>query len=566
MSINKTITIGCYLFCQLRKIGVRHVIGLPGDYNLQLIEQINQTRELSFVGACNELNAAYAADGYARLNGISSLLTTYGVGDLSAINGVAGAYAEHVSMVCITGSPPSHVYANHLPTHHSTADGNFSNVMNCFKEFTVAQTCLTYMNAVEEIDRVLRACIRERRPVYIQVPSDIAYLQVTLPHLPQAAATTPIRPDSSDPRMLKDVVERLLQRLRAAIRPTFLLDIDVERNRLKADIQYLAEVLNIPMVTLSTAKCVVDESHPHFYGTYSGAASDQGVRARVEGSDCLIAFSPRFIDINSALYSCKLPEDTFYINPQDVLWQGQAFPGLRSCDLLRCLIEKLGIQYVPQFPQKSKRNSSELLMTVTEKKITHDYFWQRIGYFFQQDDVVIAECGTSQIALSAITMPENVYFLCQPVWGSIGYTLPAMLGSLLSNASRRHILFIGDGAFQLTVQELSTLLLYEFAPIIFLINNKGYTIERHILGADAEYNEIADWSYTELAGCFNRKYVAFTTIVNNEVELEKALRTCEKHRGLSFMQINFDPLDCPQSLKSFGKMIANFDYGPYGPQ
>lgn len=563
MSINKTITIGCYLFSQLRKIGVRHVIGLPGDYNLQLIEQINQTSELSFVGTCNELNAAYAADGYARLNGISSLLTTYGVGDLSAINGVAGAYAEHVSMICITGSPPSHVNANHLPTHHSTADGNFSNVLNCFKEFTVAQTCLTYINAVEEIDRVLRACIRERRPVYIQIPSDIAYLQVTIP---QAAIARSICPDSSEPRMLQDVVARLLPRLGAAVKPAFLLDIDVERYQLKADIQYLAEVLNIPMITLSTAKCVVDESHPRFYGTYSGAASTRQVRERVEESDCLIAFSPRFIDINSALYSCKLPDDTIYVNPQNVLWQGQAFPGLRSRDLLNCIIETLGIQYVPQFPRPSQSQNTALVLAMAEKKITHHYFWQRMSHFFQQDDVVVAECGTSHIALSSIPMPENVCFLCQPVWGAIGYTLPALLGSLLSNASRRHILFIGDGAFQLTVQELSTILLYDFNPIIFLINNKGYTIERHILGAGAEYNEVADWSYTELAGCFNKKNTAFTTIVNNEVELEYALKACEKQRRLSFIQINFDPLDCPESLKSFGKMIANFDYGPYGPQ
>ena len=95
-------TIGHFLFRRLREIGVSHIFGVPGDFNLQLLEQLSEIDGIDFVGTCNELNASYAADGYARANGIGAMLTTYGVGDLSAICGLAGACAEHVPGVLIS--------------------------------------------------------------------------------------------------------------------------------------------------------------------------------------------------------------------------------------------------------------------------------------------------------------------------------------------------------------------------------------------------------------------------------------------------------------------------------
>jgi indolepyruvate decarboxylase len=92
--------------------------------------------EIAFVGCCNELNAAYAVDGYSRMAGISALATTYGVGELSAISGVAGAYAEHVPVVCITGAPQLSAIEKRVLLHHTMADGNYTNMLNCYKEFT----------------------------------------------------------------------------------------------------------------------------------------------------------------------------------------------------------------------------------------------------------------------------------------------------------------------------------------------------------------------------------------------------------------------------------------------
>ena len=99
-------SVGDFLLKRLAELGARYLFGVPGDYNLWFLEQAERSNQIEFVGCCNELNAAYAADGFARLRGFSALVTTYGVGELSAIAGVAGAYAERVPVVCIVGAPP----------------------------------------------------------------------------------------------------------------------------------------------------------------------------------------------------------------------------------------------------------------------------------------------------------------------------------------------------------------------------------------------------------------------------------------------------------------------------
>lgn len=137
------IEIGQFLNQRLSELGIDHIFGLPGDFNLSYLEQIEEDTSLEFIGNCNELNAAYAADGYARSNGVAALVTTYGVGDLSAINGIAGAYAENVPVILISGIPPLHAVNRGELIHHTLVDGNYDNIMNCMKEFTVAQTRLT---------------------------------------------------------------------------------------------------------------------------------------------------------------------------------------------------------------------------------------------------------------------------------------------------------------------------------------------------------------------------------------------------------------------------------------
>lgn len=550
-------TIGAFLLKRLRQLGIRHVFGVPGDYNLQFLEQIKEADGLEFIGTCNELNAAYAADGYARLNGAAAILTTYGVGELSAICGVAGAAAEHVPMVCITGAPPLRAMEQGWLLHHTLAEGNYDDMLNCYRQFTVAQTRLTPLNAVTETDRVLIACQQEKRPVYIQLPSDVSYLTIDAPDEPL------VIPSHSDPERLEAALAHLLELWSEARRPALLIDMDADRFGLAGPLRQLVAKAQIPYASMTTAKGVLDETDPLWLGHYIGRSSPPRAKEAVETSDFLIATAPRFTEANSGHFSQSLPPaHTVQLGGRRTAIGGEFYEGVVARDLVEAFTERLGrveAEAAPPRPQDG-------WIVEPSAALTQARLWPRIARFIAPGDVVIAESGTSNIGLTPQVLPAGTTYITANIWGSIGYTLPAVLGTALADEKRRHLLFIGDGSFQLTVQELSTILRLRLKPIIFLLNNRGYTIERFILGMKDAYNDVANWRYTELPGVFAPEGDFFVAQAGTEQELETVLQQAAASGKLSFIELHLDPFDAPDNLKKFGPATAEFDYGPRGPQ
>src|SRR5215472_9913715 len=193
--------IGDFLLRRLKEAGVRHLFGVPGDYNLELLQQLQDMGALKWIGTCSELNASYAADGYARLNDLGALLVTNGVGALSAINGVGGSYSEHVPVICIAGSIPLRSIDRGLGMHHTMADGSFDHFLNAYAHVTAAHTRFTQRNAATEIDRLILTAWREKLPVYMELPSDIAYLDIEVPAESLVLAQPP-----SDPERLRSCI------------------------------------------------------------------------------------------------------------------------------------------------------------------------------------------------------------------------------------------------------------------------------------------------------------------------------------------------------------------------
>jgi indolepyruvate decarboxylase len=288
-SVSLKQTVGEFISRRLKEAGISHMFGVPGDYNLEFLEQVEADKELVWVGCCNELNASYAADGNARTAGLSALMTTYGVGELSALCGIAGAYAEHIP-VAISGAPPLVEIERKAFLHHSAADGNFNNMMICAQQFSVAHARLTPQNVVAEIDRCLGACILQKRPVYLQLPSDVCYITIDVPSDPFSCGF------QSDRLLLEAFIERVTTKLHSAISIVLLIDADVARFGLAKKIMSISAALRAPIASMGTAKGVVDETHPNYVGLYAGAYSQPGVQEVVEKADCVLLFGVRFID------------------------------------------------------------------------------------------------------------------------------------------------------------------------------------------------------------------------------------------------------------------------------
>ncbi|MCP3752364.1 alpha-keto acid decarboxylase family protein [Pseudomonas sp. SBB6] len=549
-------TIGDFLLRRLQEFGIRHLFGVPGDYNLTLLEQVEALPQLRFIGNCNELNAAYAADGYARTQGFGAVLTTYGVGDLSALNGIAGAYAERVPVIMISGMPPLHAIIDRALMHHTLCDGNYDNIMVTLRQFTVAQARITVENAAQEIDRVLQTCFRERRPVYLQLPSDLACLHIEVPQTPLQLSET-----RSEPGQLLNVVTQLQQRLASASNPVLLVDIDVERFGLTAQVLELIERLELPFANLPPAKAMLPESHPLFLGTYAGAGSAPSVREAIEQADCVISIGARFTDTSTALFSQKFKDGALIQLQPYAASLGKVHYNAVS---MRQVLEKL-VQQPPTLRATPRQippfSAPPAVRALPEQPLSQLRFWQRIAHLIKGDELIIAESGTSSAGLNGLRMPSGVTYITQPIWGSIGYTLPALLGSLLAQPERRQMLFIGDGSLQMTVQELSTILAHQLKPVIFLINNDGYTIERLILGENSSYNDINPWRYAQLPQVLDTRDRSRHFTVHTEDQLEAALVEAEGADTLVFIEVVMERMDAPESLKRFARLFAEFDYG-----
>jgi indolepyruvate decarboxylase len=550
-------SIGNFLLRRLEEAGVDHIFGVPGDYNLELLQQLEDRGKPAWVGNCNELNASYAADGFARMKGLGALIVTNGVGALSAINGVAGAYSEHVPVVCICGSIPARAIQRGNLMHHTLGDREKGNFCRAFAEFTVAQAVLSVENAAREIDRLIVTAWREKRPVYMEVPSDLAYLEIEVPDSPLELKMPP-----SDGERLRACTQVILDRLKAARAPAFLLDLDADRFALSKHIGDLAERFQMKVATLNTSKSVFSETSPWFAGRYAGVASAKETRKAVEQSDCLIAIGYRRIEVVSGFFTDQLSPTTIHLNADHVDAGEENFQGIHLAELLESLVQSS--ESVPKKKAAPSVAAATASANPANGALTQDSYWQAMQSFLRPGDVIVAEDGTSIIGAGGLKLPEGCKFISQAVWGSIGYSVGALLGALMASPGRRHILFVGEGSFQLTAQELSTILRHDLKPFIFLINNHGYTIERAILGKDAKYNDVANWHYAELPKVFRPGGNAETYVVEKIEDLKDVLNA--KHTGLVFVESVMDKYDAPSELIRGGHAFADSDYGPRGPQ
>src|SRR5215471_11735380 len=555
-SPSRRMKIGDFLLRRLEEAGVRHLFGVPGDYNLELLQQLHDTGVLKWIGTTSELNASYAADGYARLNGLGALLVTNGVGALSAINGVGGSYSDHVPVICIAGSIPLRSVERGLGMHHTMADGTWNHFLNAYAHVTAAHISLTPRNAATEIDRLILTAWREKRPVYMELPSDIAYLDIEVPADPLTLANAP-----SDPERLRSCIDAIAGRLSAAKSPAILVDADADRFGVASELTGLAEKMQVPIAVINTAKAVVDETFPYYLGVYNGKASEPHVREAIETSDCLLAIGYRPIEVTTGDFTASLPVDTIRARGHSVDVGDDNYQAVTLKEVLNGVIDA-----IPRVTSRAPRPAAPAVAREhpdPSAKLTQAAYWQAMQGYLREGDVLFVDNGTSY-ALFGLKFPPKCTFVGSVNWGSIGYSVGALLGALTAAPERRHILFVGDGSFQVTAQELSTILRHDHKPVIFLINNGGYTIERGYLGKSETYNDVANWSYADLPKVFRRDTSARSFVVKTSGDLQNALSA--PNDTMIFVESIMDRHDAPAAVIASSNKGAELDYGPRGPQ
>jgi TPP-dependent 2-oxoacid decarboxylase len=550
-----TTTVAGYLFNRLAEAGVVSVFGVPGDYNLGLLDAVADRPAMAWAGMATEQGAGYAADSYARLRGLGALVTTFGVGELSALNAVAGAYAESVPVVHIVGTPALAARQDGTTLHHNLPGAGFGHFARMAAEVTVAQADLRPATAPAEIDRVLAAAVRASRPVYLTIPADVASAPVAAPAAPLQVS----RPgDDPDPAVLRAFADRARRLLGGANTASVLVGHLAARYHVASDVARLAAAADLPVAVLSMAKGDFPETDPSFAGLYAGAASAKRARLAVEDTDVLITVGVTLADTVTGGGTHHLPvAGRIDLAPDRAAIGNTSYPGIGLQHSLAVLTSAVRDARIQPRTDLADLAAAEADPAGTDGQLTQRSLWASLQDFLLPGDLVIADQGTAFYGAAGLTLPEGAQLIGQPMWASIGWTLPAALGASLGAPDRRVVLVIGDGAMQQTAAELGTLLAQGAAPVIIVLNNGGYAIERAIHSPAATYHRIPQWDWTALPTALGLTSSPLTIRAASHRKLTRALRGAIRNAGrLILIEAVLDLDDAPPMLRDLTSVLA----------
>jgi len=527
----KRSTVMEHVLSRLRAIGISDVFGVPGDYAFPVEDAIVNYPGVEWIGCCNELNAAYAADGYARVRGVGAVSTTYGVGELSAINGIAGACAEHLPVFHLVGMPSLATQTGRALVHHTLGDGEFALFRRMAEPVVCASAILTPQNVAGETERLMAEALYHRRPVYMAFPADVA-------NQPVLSRAEPWEPPASDPDMLRSACEAIIVALDGARTACILPGLLAVRAGLGDSLQSFVDASGLPFATMFADKSVLEERQPAYMGIYDGRLMDESVRAFVESCDWVLSIGAMMTDFNTGAFTARLdPRKTVDIGHHRTRVGATVYPNVEMKDLLAELTHRI-----------ARRGGSTPVQPISlgpevgsgDEPITAEALYPRWANFLKPNDIVIAETGTSSMGLAFALMPRGATFHNQTLWGSIGWATPAAFGAAVAAPTRRVVLVTGEGSHQLTVQEISQFGRRGLRPIVFVLNNSGYLIERLLCTQpDIAYNDVAAWRYAEIPhalGCDDW----FTARVATCGELDRALRAAEQGKTAAYIEVVTD--------------------------
>jgi indolepyruvate decarboxylase len=540
-----------HVLSRLKDIGISKVFGVAGDYSFPVEDAIVRFPGIDWVGCCNELNAGYAADGYARVHGIAALNTTYGVGELSAINAIGGAYAEHVPVFHLVGMPSLSTQAARGIVHHTLGNGEFDFFHKMAEKVVCASAIMTPQNAAYETERLIAEALYHRRPVYMGFPTDAA-------DQPILNNAVPLEPPTSDHASLEAAVSAIIEALSAAKTACILPGHLANRAGLQDAVQAFVDASGLPFATMLMDKSTLEEQQPAYIGMYDGRLMDEAVREFVESCDRVVLIGTILSDFNTGAFTSNLePEKTIDIRHHRTKVGTKVYPNVEMKDVLAEVTRR--VEKRNQKPPVQPGSLGAVKGSGSDP-ITADALYPRWEQFIKPSDILIAETGTTSYGLAFALLPKGTKFWNQTLWGSIGYATPAAFGAAVAAPDRRVVLVTGEGSHQLTAQEISQFGRRGLKPIVFVLNNSGYLIERLLCkDPNIEYNDLAQWHYADLPkalGCDDW----FTARVTTCGEFDQALKIASQGDRGAYVEVVTDKYVAPPMALQLHENVKSF-YG-----
>ncbi|MFO1499606.1 MAG: thiamine pyrophosphate-binding protein [Verrucomicrobiota bacterium] len=537
-------SIGQYLIHRLTDHGVGHVFGIPGDYVLGFYDLLQKSR-LQVINTCDEQGAGFAADAYARIKGLGAVCITYCVGGLKVANTTAGAFAEKSPVVVISGAPGLKERQKDPLLHHKVRE--FDTQKRVFEQLTVASTVLDDPQiAFQEIDRVLHAALRYKRPVYIELPRDLV-------HAPGHPHYRPVDiHEDSDRKALRAALTEAEEMINRAKRPVILADVEVHRFGLQKELVRLARKTNIPVAATLLGKSVIGEHHPFYLGVYEGAMGREDVRQYVESSDCVILLGFFMTDINLGVFTARLdPARCIRATSEKMSVRYHNYEEVRFKDFMRGLLQ-LRLRRRSPLSWPERRPPAARRAQPRAGGLTVRQLFETLNDFLSSEMMVVADVGDALFGAADLFIHHSTEFLGPAYYASMGFAVPASVGAQLASPHLRPIVLVGDGAFQMTGMELATVARYQLNPIVIVLNNRGYGTERHM--QDGPYNDVWPWAYHRLPEILG---AGRGCQVRTLAELREGLAMAkEQTKSFWLLDVHLDSLDRSPALQRLAERLA----------
>ena len=556
--------VASYLIQRLYDLGVRHIFGVPGDFVLGFYHELIQSNKLKVINTCDEQGAGFAADAYARINGLGVVCVTYCVGGLKVVNAAAQAFAEKSPLVVISGAPGIKERKKNALLHHKVRD--FDTQQKIFEHVTIDSVLIDNpRTAAKDIDRVLSSAIRYKRPVYIELPRDMTSIPIPISREQFAESSTYSKTTKgeeyeTDLDSMQEAIAEAVAMVNSSKQPVIIAGVEIHRFGIQGKLLQLAVKTNIPVVATVLSKSVISEVHPLYLGVYEGAMGHESVREYVESSDCLILLGALMTDINFSISPTPIEQsNSIYVTSEKLSIRHHNFDNVLLQDFLTSLIEApLAIKDFVFVGKQSNtnNNNNKHFSAVRDQKITVKRLFERLNFSITDSSIVIADVGDSLFGSLDLTIHGQTDFFSPAYYCSMGFAVPAAIGAQLAKPLLRPIVIVGDGAFQMTGMEISTITRFALNPVIIVLNNNGYGTERPML--DGPFNDVLRWNYYRIPEIIGHGK-AF--LIETEGQLEDSLSAAEKFysKELCILDVRLDPHDGSPALQrlteSLGKKV-----------
>ena len=435
-----------YLTTRLQQLGVNHLFSVPGDYTSDFLEIVDTQTSLKRIGNCNELNAGYAADGYARINGLGAVVVTTGVGSFSLLNAIGGAFVENIPVVAIIGTLSNTKALDEINGaelyHHNVGSGDAN--VQIYKPVTVAfEKICNPLTAPSQIDQALIACISQRKPVAIEITEDCYYMPCADPvgqlspvpsyesieTLRQMAAATSNKYATQIVTAVDGAAQSIYEKLCASKAPVLWIGKEIQTYHLQDKFLGLLDKIKAPYAYSLLGKAIIPEDNPWFIGLHDGVFTSAYTNQYIQKSDCLIGLGVWNTDLdqfgvksnNLGLIS-DIDVSRSMVKAGNELYVQVSLSNL--LDALLTLIDKSGYNPVWSTPTPP----SPPVPPTASDRITYDGFYSVLDSFITPNHIIMADIGLSTFGGTSslkITRPNGIQ--AQNIWASIGWSVRAGL-------------------------------------------------------------------------------------------------------------------------------------------